>query len=162
LFAQLKEVHDNNVNSLFVKWDSSGEMPKNSVLHLTSPKLDTVKIAIIGLGNRGEMALERLTQISNVKIIAIADLDSNKVNKSLEIYFKNKSISTPLAFYEPNDWQLICQRNDIDLVYVCTHWKLHTPIAVYAMEHNKHVAVEVPAALTLEECWKLVRTAEKN
>ena len=56
----------------------------------------------------------------------------------------------------------ICKRTDIDLIYVCTHWDLHTPIAVYAMENNKHVAVEVPAALTVKECWNLVKTSEKT
>ena len=53
-------------------------------------------------------------------------------------------------------------RDDIDLVYICTPWNLHTPMAVYAMEHGKHVAIEVPAADTLEECWQLVETSEKT
>lgn len=160
--AQINQHHINSENSLFIKWDSSKAKSEKSVLHLTCPKIDTVRIAVIGLGNRGAMALERLTQLPNVKIIAIADVDSLKVNKSLKVYFKNKGYSSPLPFYRSDDWRLICQRNDIDLVYVCTHWKLHTPIAVYAMEHDKHVAVEVPAALTIEECWKLVETAEKT
>jgi hypothetical protein len=147
---------------LFVNWDDSYEEPKNTVLELVCPKIDTVRIAVIGLGNRGAMALDRLPQIPNVKIVAVADVDSNKVNNCLETYFDNKGYPIPSAYYEENDWQLICQRNDIDLIYVCTHWKLHTPIAVYAMEHGKHVAVEVPAALTIEECWKLVNTAEKT
>lgn len=43
-----------------------------------------------------------------------------------------------------------------------THWGLHTPIAVYAMEHGKHVVTEVPAALTVSECWQLVNTSEKT
>ncbi|MCZ2417969.1 MAG: hypothetical protein LC132_10565 [Burkholderiales bacterium] len=33
---------------------------------------------------------------------------------------------------------------------------------LYAMEQGKHVALEVPAALTIEECWQLVNTAEKT
>jgi hypothetical protein len=159
------QVHNDKkilLDSLFINWDNSFEKPENSVLQLVCPKIDTVRVAVIGLGNRGSMALERLPQIPNVRIVAITDVDSNKVNNSLEIYFKNKDLQLPLPFYETNDWKLICQRTDIDLIYVCTHWKLHTPIAVYAMEHNKHVAVEVPAALTIEECWQLVNTAEKT
>ena len=160
--TQTLKVKETSTDSLFLKWDNSYEPKNNTVLNLTCPKIDTVRIAVIGLGNRGSMALERLHQIQNVKIVAIADIDSNKVNNSLNTYFKNKNIQLPLPFYEENDWKLICQRNDIDLIYVCTNWKLHTPIAVYAMEHDKHVAVEVPAALTIEECWQLVNTAEKT
>ena len=160
--TQTLKVKETSSDSLFQKWDNTFELKNNTVLNLTCPKIDTVRIAVIGLGNRGSMALERLTQIQNVKIVAIADIDSNKVNNSLKTYFENKNLQLPHPFYEENDWKLICQRKDIDLIYVCTNWKLHTPIAVYAMEHDKHVAVEVPAALTIEECWQLVNTAEKT
>jgi predicted dehydrogenase len=56
----------------------------------------------------------------------------------------------------------LCQRDDIDLVYIATPWRWHTTMAVYAMLHGKHVAVEVPAARTVEECWALVNTSEKT
>jgi len=60
------------------------------------------------------------------------------------------------------DYEGLCQRNDIDLVYIATPWDWHTRMAVYAMEHGKHAAIEVPAAMTLEECWQLVNTAERT
>ncbi len=60
------------------------------------------------------------------------------------------------------DWKRVCEREDVDLIYVCTHWDLHTPIGVYAMEQGRYVALEVPAALTIDECWQLVNTAEKT
>mgnify|MGYP002682200872 CR=1 FL=1 len=66
------------------------------------------------------------------------------------------------AYTGVEDWKKVCERSDVDLVYVCTHWDLHAPIGVYAMEQGKHVALEVPAALTIEECWQLVNTAEKT
>src|SRR5690606_16947813 len=49
-----------------------------------------------------------------------------------------------------------------DLIYICTQWKLHTPMAVYAMQQGKHVAVEIPAATTVDDCWQLVETSEKT
>ena len=39
---------------------------------------------------------------------------------------------------------------------------MHVPVALYAMEHGKHVAIEVPSANTVEECWQLVDAAERN
>ena len=56
----------------------------------------------------------------------------------------------------------MCEREDVDLVYACTPWRYHTPNAVYAMKQGKHAAIEVPAAMTLEECWQLVDTAEQT
>ena len=56
----------------------------------------------------------------------------------------------------------MCQREDIDLIYIVTPWEAHTPMAVYAMEQGKHVAIEVPAATTVAECWQLVDTSERT
>jgi predicted dehydrogenase len=59
-------------------------------------------------------------------------------------------------------WKDLCASDDIDLVYICTPWQMHTPMAVFAMEHGKHAASEVPAATTIEEAWQLVETSEKT
>ena len=47
-------------------------------------------------------------------------------------------------------------------MYVCTDWLSHVPIALHAMQCGKCVAVEVPAALTLDDIWQLVDTAERT
>ena len=76
-------------DELFSIWDTSQYKDENNALQLRCPKIDTVKIGLIGLGNRGQMALERLPNIKGVKIVAIADIDSNKVNSSYNKYFKS-------------------------------------------------------------------------
>lgn len=162
VIAQKIEIEKTNYDQLFSNWNDTFYEGETNVINLTCPPLDTVRIAVIGLGNRGQMALERLPKIQGVKIIAIADIDSNKVNSSYNKYFNHYEFLKPDRYYLKDDWKRICERKDIDLIYVCTHWDLHTPIAVYAMEHNKHVAVEVPAALTVKECWELVKTSEKT
>lgn len=69
----------------------------------------------------------------------------------------------PITYTEKEEaWKEMCQRPDIDLIYIATPWNLHTPMAVYAMQQGKHVACEVPAATSLEECWQLVETSEKT
>ncbi|HEY0771034.1 MAG TPA: Gfo/Idh/MocA family oxidoreductase, partial [Sphingobacteriaceae bacterium] len=79
---------------------------------------------------------------------------------------KQKIANTPhkpdLYTADENAWKKLCDRNDIDLIYIATPWHLHTPMAVYAMEQGKHVAVEVPVSKTIEECWQLVETSEKT
>ncbi len=130
-----------------------------SVMGLRCEPLNTVRIAIIGLGMRGEDAVRRLLLIEGVKITAVCDLIPDFVKEA------NKKITgaghPPAAEYlGETDWMKVCEREDVDLVYNCTPWDLHTPIAVYAMKNGKHTALEVPAALTLSECWQLVDTAE--
>ena len=138
-------------NGLFQVWDSKAKFSStNHMLEHNVKPLDSVRIAVIGLGNRGQMALERLPKIVGVQIKAISDIDSSKVNQSAERYFLNDNLKVPDLYYSSSDWKSISERDDIDLIYVCTHWELHTPIAVYAMNHGKHVAVEVPAALTIK------------
>ncbi len=70
----------------------------------------------------------------------------------------------PVATYggEEESWKQLCEDPNVDLVYVVTDWKHHTPIALYAMEQGKHTAIEVPAASTLEEIWDLINTSEKT
>ena len=60
------------------------------------------------------------------------------------------------------DFENLCRRDDLDLVYIATPWDWHVRMAVCAMKNGKHAAVEVPAAITLDECWQLVDTAEQT
>lgn len=134
---------------------------QKDVLELRCDPIDTVRMAIIGLGMRGEGAVHRYNFLEGVKIVALCDVVPEAVAKCQQMLAE---AGKPKAdeYTGAEDWKVICERQDIDLIYVCTHWDLHTPIAVYAMEQGKHIATEVPAALTIEECWQLVNTAEKT
>ena len=134
---------------------------QTDVIGLTCAPMDTVRIAVIGLGMRGEEAVRRLTYLEGIKIVALCDVRPEFVERSLD-FLRLKGFDEAVGYSGQEDWKRVCERPDVDLVYVCTHWDLHTPIAVYAMEQGKHVATEVPAALTLDECWMLVNTAEKT
>ena len=131
------------------------------VLALRAEPLDTVRVAFIGVGARGMAAVKRFMNIEGVRVVALCDVDSFKVAKAQRI-LAAKGRGPAVEYCGPDSWKKVCERSDVDLIYNCTHWQLHTPIAVYAMEQGKHVAVEVPAALTVDECWQLVNTAEKT
>jgi hypothetical protein len=126
-----------------------------------APKLDTVRVGVIGLGNRGSGAIRRLVRIEGVKITALADIDPAKVNRANEFV---KGYDHAPAMYSGNEdeWKKLCERDDVDLVYICTPWHLHTPNSLYAMENDKHAATEIPAAQTMDECWQLVETSERT
>jgi len=134
---------------------------QSDVIELRCDPIEKVRVAVIGLGNRGIGAVYRLSLIPGATIMALCDLQDNYIQRAVKV-FTDKKLKKPDTYSGEEDWKRICERNDIDLVYVCTHWDLHAPIAVYAMEHGKHVVVEVPGAQTLDECWQLVDTAEKT
>lgn len=134
---------------------------QQDAIELRCAPIDTVRIAFIGLGMRGFSAIKRYTYLENIEIAVLCDPVQKNIDKCQQILSEN-NLPAADEYNGKTDWKKICQRKDIDLVYVCTHWDLHTPIAVYAMQQGKHVAVEVPAALTIEECWQLVNTAEQT
>src|SRR5258708_38349922 len=61
-----------------------------------------------------------------------------------------------------HDFENLCRRDDVDLVLTATPWDWHVPVAVSAMSNGKHVGVEVPAATSIADCWKLVDASEKT
>lgn len=126
-----------------------------------APKLEKVRIANIGIGSRGAGALNRLIHIEGVEIKALCDTVPEKVTKNLE-KFGGLDYTPDTYSGNEDEWKKICERDDIDLIYITTPWKLHAPMAVYAMEHGKHAVVEVPAAITVDECWQLVETSENT
>jgi predicted dehydrogenase len=141
----------------------SPERPEGQedVIELRCEPIETVRMAIIGLGMRGSGAVRRYTFMEGVEIKALCDLEAYNTGRAQKI-LTDKGFPEADIYNGPEDYKAICEREDIDLIYICTNWAMHTPIAVYAMEHGKHVATEVPAAVTIEECWELVNTAEKT
>lgn len=119
-----------------------------------------LRVGVIGLG-RGALGLD-LGKIPFVKIVAVCDLSQPRIDNALKKCANNK-IGKPRVYTgSPEAWKKLCDSPDIDLVYNGTPWELHAPIALYAMEHGKHVVTEVPSALTIEECWALVETSERT
>lgn len=131
-----------------------------SVMGLRCKPLDIVRIGIIGL-RRGGRAVERLSQIEGTEIVAICDLLPERVAASQAVIRKNGR-KPAVEYTGEEDWRKICEREDIDLIYNATPWELHVPIALYAMDHGKHAAIEVPAALTVKDCWALVDKSEET
>jgi hypothetical protein len=127
-----------------------------------APAIPVVRIGIIGLGDRGSGAVERLSFIEGVEIKALCDKREVAVKGSQDYL---QSIGRPAAqefFGDAEIWKQLVELPDLDLIYTCTPWILHTPVCVYSMEHGKHVACEVPIARTLDEAWQLVETSERT
>ena len=134
---------------------------QSDVIALACDPIPVVRVGFIGLGMRGIGAVERFMYLDSVEVVALCDLEAENLARSQAV-LREKTRPEAAEYMGPEDWKRLCERPDIDLVYISTDWLSHTPMAVYAMEQGKHVAVEVPAAVTVEECWKLVDTAEAS
>lgn len=134
---------------------------QQSALGMTADPIDTVRIGLVGLGMRGDEAVRRLCYIDEVKITAICDLLPDRV-KDAQDYLAERGREPAAEYSGEEGYKQLCESPDIDLVYICTPWQLHTTVSLYAMEHGKHVACEVPAMLSIEDCWKIINTSERT
>lgn len=159
--------NDNYVTSWH--WDEgtivveSPAMPEGqqTALQLTVEPIPVVHIGFVGLGMRGPDAVERYCYIPGVEIVALCDYDSARVENAQSILTAHH-LPRAEAYWGEEGYQALCQREDIDLVYIATDWDHHFPVAVCGLTNNKNVAIEVPAALNLNQIWKLINLTEQT
>ncbi len=139
--------------------------PHNQYFNMSgyaAPKIETVRIGIIGIGRRGIGFVHRLKLIEGLEIKCLCDLRMDRVDEGQKALISYGLPAARTYGGKEDSWKEMCLSSDLDLIYIITPWDLHTPMSVFAMENGKHVAVEVPAAVTIEECWQLVETSERT
>ncbi len=139
-----------------------GAQKAGSVMDLVVPKMDTVRIAMIGVGQRGGSLLGGLVHIEGCEITAICDTNPRVIDLAKK---KIEASGRPQPVYftdGPNAYLKMLERDDIDIVIIATPWSLHTPMSVAAMQAGKHAFTEVPCSVSVDECWELVETSEKT
>ncbi|ACJ28445.1 Twin-arginine translocation pathway signal [Shewanella piezotolerans WP3] len=133
-----------------------------SVMGLIAPKMDTVRVGFIGVGQRGSGHVKHFCHLEGVEIVAICDTDTEVLDRSVA-FVTEQGLKTPARYSGSEKSYLeLLRRKDIDIVIISTPWEWHAPMAIDTMESGKHAFVEVPLALTVEECWQIVNTAEKT
>ncbi len=126
-----------------------------------APKIENVRIGFIGLGMRGPTHVYGFSHVEGTQVVALCDIRKEKVD-AMEKQLAGTRHKPESYSDDANAWKKMCDRTDIDLIVISTPWDQHVEQAVYAMNAGKHVAIEVPAAKTLKECWQLVNTSEKT
>lgn len=157
--------YSKNNDSILRMINDSSKPTNGSVFGLRAAPIEKVRVGIIGLGNRGTTLLEMfkwLVENNNAEIVALSDLQENKVERAKEKLSKWQK-STPQTYSgSTNEWKKLAQQDNIDLILIATPWEQHTPMCLYGMNHGKHVASEVPIAYSISDCWSLVETAERT
>ena len=128
----------------------------------STPPLEKVRMAFVGIGLQGGWHVRNFLQIEGVEIKALCDIDEARAREVREWVIEAGKSAPDLYTRDESDYRRLCERDDIDLVFNATPWRWHVPVCLEAMESGKHTAVEVPAAYTVDDCWRLVETAEKS
>ncbi len=134
---------------------------RQNMCGFSAPPIGKVRVGIIGLGMRGTGAVQRLSKIRDIEIVALCDLRPEIVVRSQKL-LANAGRKPAKSFSGTEEVWKDLVALDLDLVYIVTPWRWHTPMAIHAMKNGKHAVTEVPSATTLDECWSLVETSEKT
>lgn len=138
----------------------SGSSTATSMMDYADRSFDTVRVGMIGMGRRGLPMLRLFLAIDGVEVTAISDPYAPAIDNAKKL-FAEQDVEQP-AYHGAGDFDYrnMLERDDIDVVYIATPWRWHTPMSVESMDAGKHALVEVPAALTMNDCWQLVETSE--
>ena len=122
--------------------------------------IDEVRVGIVGVGGMGSAHAGHYLKVPGCRIVAVCDLKESRVAR-IQDWTEAAGFPRPRGYSRgPTDYERLCGEEDLDLVFTATPWNLHVPICVEAMKAGKHAATEVPAAVTMDECWELVEAAE--
>lgn len=122
----------------------------------------SLSIGFVGIGARGSNLFKILLELEGVEFRALCDIREDRVSRA-QRWLKEAGRPEPAGYTRGDtDFKRMCEEQELDLVITATPWRWHVPVCVAAMEAGKHAATEVPAAVTLDECWQLVEASEKN
>ena len=121
-----------------------------------------IRAGVIGVGSRGTHHL-RLALAAGIEVAAVCDIKEAHLNRALDVIQKTQPGAKPEGYSKgPTDYRRMLQRDDLDAVLVTTPMQDHGVMSIDAMRAGKHVLSEVAAAMTLDDCWGLVRAQEET
>jgi predicted dehydrogenase len=132
-----------------------------NVTGLAGPKLDTVRFGVIGVGMRGYELLRLTLAIDGAAINALCDIDAATIEKAATLVLQKTGRKVSQYTGRDDAYKALMARDDIDAVIIATPWQWHVPMALDALAAGKQCFVEVPAALTVDDAWRLVDGSEK-
>ena len=129
---------------------------------IQAPPIDPVRVGFVGVGSQGSSHVKNFLNIEGVEIRAVCDIVEEKVAR-IQQWVQEAGQPKPSGYSRgKTDFLRMCEQDDLDLVFTATPWEWHVPVCVAAMKAGKHSATEVPAAVTIDECWELVETSENT
>ncbi|MBT3848084.1 MAG: Gfo/Idh/MocA family oxidoreductase [Candidatus Marinimicrobia bacterium] len=155
-----KKVNRRNFIKTSAAVSAAAAVMPTSLFSATAEK--RIKMGFMGTGMRGQWVLMLAAKYPEVDIPAICDIDDGMIESALKI-LKNAGKPEPRVYKNGDeDFLNMVKNEDLDGVYIATPWEWHHPMAIAAMKNGIHVGTEVPAALTVDDCWDLVNVSERT
>ena len=124
--------------------------------------IEIVRVGFVGVGGMGSAHVQNYLNIEGLEIKAVCDIVPEKAAR-VQKWCREAGKPEPTAYTKgPLDFKRLCETEDLDLVMTATPWEWHVPVLLAAMRNGKHAVTEVPAAMSLDDCWEIVETAEKT
>ncbi len=116
-------------------------------------RTNTIKLGIVGCGRvSADYHLPALKKLAGVEIIALADISTDRLNWVGDRFHVKQRYT---------DYRSILHNPSIDAVAVCVPVQFHAEIALHVLDAGKHLFIEKPLALNLDECNCLIEHARK-
>ena len=141
---------------------ASTTAPQRKEGPFAAPPIELVRIGYVGVGGMGSAHVRNLLKVPGCRITAVCDVNPERTAWAVKAITEAGHPAPAVYDRGPRDFERLCAEADLDLVYNATPWEWHVPICLAAMKHGKHAAVEVPAAMEVDDCWALVEAAEKH
>jgi hypothetical protein len=149
-------------SALAARDGAAGPAQPSGTAAFAAPAIPNVRIGYVGIGGQGSSHVRNLLKIKGCQITAVCDIRAERTDWATRA-ITDAGFAAPAVYNKgPRDFERLCETESLDLVYNATPWEFHVPIMLAAMKNGKHAATEVPAAMTLDDCWAIVEAAEKH
>ncbi len=157
-----KEIHEKNIAA--VQTNAVKPRPAGSIYmgDFRAPKIENVRVAVIGLGERGTPQTLQLAAVPHCTVVGVCDLYDDFTQEAAD-KIQQRTGQRPATYSGDKDaYKRMLQELKPDAVIINTNWDTHAQFAIEAMEAGAHVFVEVPLATTIEDLWRVVDASERT
>lgn len=112
-----------------------------------------VRFAVVGFGGWGKFHAQSIAKTDGAELAAVAVKSAASREAACELYPQTDVVA---------DWREVVTRDDIDVIDIVTPSHLHFEIAQAALNAGKHLLLEKPMALTVDDCNRLIHLGKKN
>ncbi len=123
------------------------------------PPSETIALGVIGIGPRCTYDLKAMLAFSDLRCIAIADVQASRRNAGKALVDRHYGNSDCTLF---RDFGELLERKDIDAVLIATGDRWHAPASILAAQAGKDVYSEKPCGITIADCQKLADTMHRE
>ena len=117
-----------------------------------------IRVGLIGCGYIAHKHVQTLSRISEFSLIAVCDIKLEKMKETAALYHKERKSDCAISFYEKYQDLLMDRRIDVVIISVIS--SLHSTMTKEALKHGKHVIVEKPLALSMQEANEVIQLAD--